>query len=240
MRTRRVAPVALPFVLGLAVARAQDAAPAPPPRPADATPIADVAQVLSGESVARIASLAQTALVERGIHVGVATVPSSHGTTPKDLAVRTLESWSLGPRSLLLLVSLEPREIWLQPGTELAPLLDEAAASAICHDEVAPRARAGDFGGGIEAGLRAAIEKAAPPPAPDPGLGWILVAGCCWLPVPLGIAGAVWFVWRRRHALGRVLGGTDVTWGDGSGGSGGGGSSGPSSTDGSGGGGSSF
>jgi len=100
-----------------------------------------------------------------GAQLVVVTLRDAGGESPKDIAVRTLNAWAAGRRSAVLLVLMNPRKLYIQPGTDLADVLDEPTASAICASVVAPKLRAGDKAGALRAGLEAIADKVA---APEP------------------------------------------------------------------------
>src|SRR5262249_26809738 len=93
-------------------------APAPvplPARPADSW-IVDTAGLLSAEEVEDLRAVSERIARERGIRLVLLAIPSLGGEEPKPIAVRALNDWRAGRRSVLLLVSREPRKLYLQPG----------------------------------------------------------------------------------------------------------------------------
>jgi uncharacterized protein len=117
--------------------------------------IYDGANLLTPDELAELS--AQKAQLEQqtGARLVVLTLAEAHGETPKSLAVRTLNEWNAGRNSALLLVLLSPRELYIQPGTDLAPVLDSATSSSICSGVIAPKLRSGNRAAAIRAGLEA-------------------------------------------------------------------------------------
>jgi len=114
---------------------------------------------------------------ETGAQVVVLTVPSLEGETLEDYSLRVAETWELGrgdvDDGVLFLVARDDRKMRLEIGYGLEPTLTDALSSRILNDVVRPRFKAGDFGGGIEAGVGAIAgtirgeEGVLPPPASD-------------------------------------------------------------------------
>jgi len=89
------------------------------------------------------------------------TVADAKTEEPKSIAVNILNDANPGPRSVMLVVVMKPRKLFLQPGTSLAPLFDEPTSSGICANTVAPQMRAGKFKAAIEAGFEAIVKRLA-------------------------------------------------------------------------------
>src|SRR5262249_19204804 len=140
-----------------------------PARPADSW-IVDSAGLLSTEEVGELRAVSERVARERGVRLVLLTIPSLGAEGPQPIAGRALYDWQAGRRSVLLLVSREPRKLYLQPGIELANSFDEPAASALCRDVIAPRLRSGPAGPALRAGFDAVEARLiSAPPAPRPG-----------------------------------------------------------------------
>ena len=88
-------------------------APVPPP-PAGSF-VSDAAGILTQDERASLEAVAAKSESEDGVRLAVLTLASSNGEEPKSIAVRTLNSWNVGRRSVLLLVILDPRKLYVQP-----------------------------------------------------------------------------------------------------------------------------
>src|SRR5438105_1397691 len=102
------------FVLALAFGGAPRGAAAwgLPERPAD-TWVVDAAGLLSASEATAIDLYGARVERERGVRLAVLTLSSLDGRDPKVVAVDTLNTWRAGRRSVLLLVSLSPRKLYL-------------------------------------------------------------------------------------------------------------------------------
>src|SRR5581483_6876841 len=115
---------------------------------------------------ARLSSLEQSS----GARLVVVTVADAQGSAPKTIAVNTLNRWQVGPRSVCLLICVKPRELYIQPGTELSPKLDDATCRAICVGVIAPHMKT-DRARAIQDGLEA-IAKRLAGDSPMATTGW--------------------------------------------------------------------
>lgn len=117
------------------------------------------------------------ALEERtGAQIAVLTVPSLEGEVLEDYALRVAETWELGRQGVddgvLFLVARDDRKMRIEVGYGLEASIPDVTAKRILDELVTPRFRAGDFAGGISAGVDAlitAVEGGDPLPPPGPG-----------------------------------------------------------------------
>jgi hypothetical protein len=181
--------------------------------PAPDRGVADGAQILDASDRAAVADAIDGIASSTGARVAVLTLSDAAGEDPKAIAVRTVNAWQLGKRSALLLVVMNPHELYIQPGDDLASALDEPTASAICHDTIAPKMRSGASREAILAGV-AGIQSAIRSGGGGHGLPWGMIMGA-----GLGLGalfGLIWLVrWlqmgpceecgRRVHGVKRVV-----------------------------------
>jgi len=109
-----------------------------------------------------------------GAQVVVLTIPSLDGEALEDYAIRVAETWKLGRKGVddgvLFLVARDDRALRIEVGYGLEAKLPDITTKRILDELVVPHFRAGDFAGGIEAGV-AAIETVVrggdplPPPS---------------------------------------------------------------------------
>lgn len=125
--------------------------------------IRDEARMLSSDELESLSRQLRRFEEESQVKLGIITLERMGRRSPKEVAARTLERWALGPRSALLLVSLSPRRLHLQPGSDLARTLNEDTASAICKLRIAPALRDSQAYEALSAGLLAIREALASP-----------------------------------------------------------------------------
>ncbi len=148
-------------------ALAQQPVPALSGRVVDTTDTLDAAQRAALE--ARLAAIEQ----RHGSQVAVLIVASTDPEPIEAYAIRVAEQWQLGRADVddgvLLLVAMQDRRMRIEVGYGLEGAIPDAVARRIIAEQMAPRFRAGDFFGGIEAAIdsigRAIAGEGLPPPA---------------------------------------------------------------------------
>lgn len=139
--------------------------------------VTDGANVIPAPVRARLEAKLRDLEGQTGAQVAVLTVDSLDGEPIEDYAVRVFQTWRLGRRGVddgvLFVVARQERRMRIEVGYGLEARLTDAMARQILDDRVRPRFRAGDFGGGIEAGVDAiaAAIRGAPLPPPPRGSG---------------------------------------------------------------------
>lgn len=89
----------------------------------------------------------------------VLAIPSLEGEVLEEYSLRVAQTWQLGQRGrddgVLFLIVVGDRQMRLEVGYGLEGTLTDATSRRILDNVVRPRFRAGDFPGGIEAGVQA-------------------------------------------------------------------------------------
>jgi uncharacterized protein len=97
-----------------------------------------------------------------GDQIVVLTVPSLEGENIEEYAVRIFESWKLGKKGkdngVLVIVAPKDRRMRIEVGYGLEGTLTDLAAGRIVRNVMTPRFKAGDYNGGIEAGVQAILD----------------------------------------------------------------------------------
>jgi uncharacterized protein len=121
-----------------------------------------------------------------GAQVVVLTVASLDGEVLEDYSVRVAETWKLGQEKadngVLLLVSRDDRKLRIEVGYGLEGALTDLQSGRIIRNAIVPRFKAGDYPGGIDAGVDAILgairgepgavpEDSAASPSQNLGLG---------------------------------------------------------------------
>ena len=123
--------------------------------------IVDGANLIAPEARARIEGKLKAHEDKTSDQVVVATVPSLQGLTIEDFANGLFRHWKLGDKAknngALLLVAPNERKVRIEVGYGLEGALTDALSKVIITTAVAPKFKAGDFAGGIEAGIDAML-----------------------------------------------------------------------------------
>src|SRR5437763_10491533 len=84
-------------------------------------------------------------------------VATTQPETVEQYAVRVEEAWKLGRKgvddSLLLVIAKNDRRLHIEVGYGLEGVVPDAVAKRVIEDDIVPRFKAGDFYGGIRAGM---------------------------------------------------------------------------------------
>jgi uncharacterized protein len=132
-----------------------------PPRPAG--PVYDGAQIIPDATEAQIDAKLRALSKDTGKTLIVATVPSLDGMEVEEYAVKLFETWGIGDAAkdegALILVAPNERRSRIEVGFGSEAVLPDALAGRIIDQEMIPRFKAGDFGGGIAATADAVTQQ---------------------------------------------------------------------------------
>lgn len=137
--------------------------------------VVDLTRTLSPE-VQRDLDARLSAFEERkGSQVAVLIVPTTRPEAIEQFSIRVAEQWKLGRKKVddgaILLVAKDDRALRIEVGYGLEGALTDIASKRIISDIIAPHFRAGDFDGGIAAGVDAMLKVIDGEPLPAPQAG---------------------------------------------------------------------
>ena len=93
----------------------------------------------------------------------VVTIPSLGGYEISDYGYQLGRAWGIGQGKLnngiLLIVAPTEHKVRIEVGYGLEPIVTDALSSVIIQTQVLPKFRAGDFNGGVEAGVAALVQQ---------------------------------------------------------------------------------
>lgn len=200
----------------------------------------DYAGLVSAADAQRLDAKLRQFAGETSTQVVVAVFPSLPSASLEDFTVRVAQAWRVGRKDwdngAVFFVFVNDRKMRVETGYGLEGALPDQLAGRILDEQVRPRFRAGDWAGGIEAGIDGILaatrgEYKAPPPRKQGVPMVALLVIVCFV---------ILFIWLASHGsrgfpVGRTYGnsgsrrsggtwGGGSTWGGGGGGwSGGGG-----------------
>jgi len=139
--------------------------------------VTDLTTTLSAGQVDALENKLATFEAQKGSQIAVLIVPT---TQPEDIAqfgIRVAVQWKGGRKKIedgvLLIVAKDDRRTRIEVGYGLEGAIPDAIAKRVTDEVIAPYLRAGDFNGGIEAGIRqlmGLIEgESLPPPGKQSG-----------------------------------------------------------------------
>lgn len=116
---------------------------------------------------------------EKGAQLAVLLIPTTRPESIEQYGLKVAEAWKLGRKGFddgaLLLIAKEDRALRIETGYGLEGVIPDVIGKRIIEEIILPRFKAGDFPGGVNAGVDAMIarvrgEALAEPPSPDSGL----------------------------------------------------------------------
>ncbi len=130
---------------------------AAPTFPALTGRIVDQAGIMDEQTKAAIEPKLQTLEVKSGIQFVVATIKSLEGGDIETYANQLFRAWKLGEaknnNGVLLIVAPNERKLRIEVGYGLEGTLTDALSKIVIANAIAPRFKAGDFGGGVARGV---------------------------------------------------------------------------------------
>lgn len=106
--------------------------------------------------------------VRSGHQLVVATVKDLEGREVSDYGYRLGRAWAIGGKEaddgVLLLIAPNERRMHIAVGYGLEPVLTDALSGRIIRDTITPAFKAGDYPGGIKAGVAAITQQIELPP----------------------------------------------------------------------------
>jgi uncharacterized protein len=153
-------------LLGGAPAAAEVAVPPLAERVTDLT--ATLSPAAKAGIEARLADLER----RKGSQLAVLVVPTTGEETIEQYGIRVAEAWRLGRKGvddgLLLLVAKDDRTLRIEVGYGLEGAIPDAVAKRVIDEFIVPSLRAGDFEGGIAAGVDRLVALVDGEPLPEP------------------------------------------------------------------------
>jgi uncharacterized protein len=175
----------------------------------------DYAKLLTQERASTLEAQLEKFERETGHQIAVLTIPGLEGDSLEDFSIRVAETWKIGKKGFdngaILLVARDDRRLRIEVGYGLEGVLPDAIASRIIREVITPRFRAGDYGGGIEAGVNAILKVTRGetlPERPRPAPGGTTSQGASLMTILMITAMLALFIgMTRRRLLGGALGG---------------------------------
>jgi len=125
--------------------------------------VVDNAEILKPDTRRRLSDQLRAHEQKTGNQVAVLTVPTLHGESVEEYAVRVFEQRKLGQKGkdngVLVVVVPQDRRMRIEVGYGLEGTLTDLAASRIIRDVMTPRFRAGDYDGGVAQGVNAIVAQ---------------------------------------------------------------------------------
>jgi uncharacterized protein len=164
----------------------------------------DWAEVISPAIEAELETKLENFTASTGNELAVVTLKSLEGDVIENTAVKLFEQWGIGAKDkdngVLFLVAPNEREMRIEVGYGLEPVLNDARAGRIIRDDVTPEFKNNNYDAGVTKGTDSIIAiVGGNDPAPEPA-GVMSESNVSALAVALGmitIYGVAYF-WRSK------------------------------------------
>ena len=139
----------------------------PPSFPTLTGRVVDQANVLSPQATTELDKKLQLLEAQTSRQLVVVTVPSLQGLEIEDYGYQLGRAWGIGEKKrdtgVLLIVAPNERRVRIEVGYGLEGVLTDALSSVILQEQVLPKFRTGDMGGGVLAGADELISQLSLP-----------------------------------------------------------------------------
>jgi uncharacterized protein len=113
----------------------------------------DFANIIDDQSKNEIGAIIESTERSTGVEIAVVTVANLGEMPIEEMAIKYFESWGIGKKGkdngVLILVAPNDRKAWIQTGYGIEGVLPDGLVGEIYRNEMVPRFKQGDFGGGI-------------------------------------------------------------------------------------------
>jgi len=173
--------------------------------------VVDQTGTLSSGDVASLTQTLKDLEARKGSQVAILIVPTTGEETIEQFSIRVAEAWKIGRKKIddgaLLVIAKNDRHLRIEVGYGLEGALTDATTRRIIDEVITPKFKAGDFAGGVRAGIERIIrvidgEKL---PAPEPE-HWQAPGPLDDVANPFVIFGLIILAGVLRSALGPLVG----------------------------------
>ena len=108
----------------------------------------------------------------KGAQVVVLLLPTTQPESIEQFGIRLFDAWKIGRKGVddgvMLIVAKDDRRLRIEVGYGLEGALNDATAKRIISEIITPQFKAGNFSGGIDAGVDAILKVVDGEPLPEP------------------------------------------------------------------------
>lgn len=140
--------------------------------PALTSRVTDLTGTLTAEQRANLEQRLAAFEQQKGSQIAVLLLPTTKPEAIEQYSIRVAEQWKLGRKKVddgaLLIVAKEDRAMRIEVGYGLEGVLNDATAKRIISEVITPYFKAGDFYGGVSAGVDRMITVVQGEALPEP------------------------------------------------------------------------
>lgn len=119
--------------------------------------VVDQTGTLSAGDIASLTQTLQDLETRKGSQIAVLIVPTTDGEAIEPFSLRVAEAWKIGRKKIddgaLLVIAKNDRRLRIEVGYGLEGALTDVTTKRIIDEDITPKFKAGDFGGGVAAGV---------------------------------------------------------------------------------------
>jgi len=119
--------------------------------------VVDQTGTLSSNDVASLTQKLTDLETRKGSQIAVLIVPTTDGEAIEPFSLRVAEAWKIGRKKIddgaLLVIAKNDRRLRIEVGYGLEGALTDVTTKRIIDEDITPKFKAGDFGGGVAAGV---------------------------------------------------------------------------------------
>jgi uncharacterized protein len=136
--------------------------------------VVDQTGTLRSDDVASLTQTLKNFEARKGSQIAVLIVPTTDGEAIEQFSLRAAEAWKIGRKRVddgaLLVIAKNDRHLRIEVGYGIEGALTDATTKRIIDEDITPKFKAGDFAGGISAGVNRMIKviDGEKLPAPEP------------------------------------------------------------------------
>jgi len=108
----------------------------------------------------------------KGSQIAVLIVPTTDGEAIEEFSLRVAEAWKIGRKKIddgaLLVIAKNDRRLRIEVGYGLEGALTDATTKRVIDEDITPKFKAGDFGGGVAAGVDKIVRVVNGEKLPEP------------------------------------------------------------------------
>ena len=137
-----------------------------------ATRVTDLTATLTEQQRAALEERLAAFEQRKGAQIAVLLVPTTQPEAIEQYGIRVAEQWKIGRKGVddgaILIVAVQDRTLRIETGYGIEGALPDAVAKRIVDEHIVPRFKAGDFFGGVDAGVSRMMAVIEGEPLPPP------------------------------------------------------------------------
>ena len=134
--------------------------------------VVDQTGTLSASDIAALTQTLKDVETRKGSQVAVLIVPTTDGEAIEQFSLRVAEAWKIGRKKVddgaLLVIAKNDRRLRIEVGYGLEGALTDVTTKRIIDEDITPKFKAGDFAGGVSAGINRMIRLIDGEKLPEP------------------------------------------------------------------------